>query len=60
MIGYVTLGSNDIDRAAKFYDQLLKQLGDGRFMESDAFIAWAVSPEQPALSVGKPGEGNAA
>jgi len=60
MIGYVTLGSNDIDRAAIFYDQLLKQLGAGRFMESDTFIAWAVSPDQPALSVVKPADGNTA
>jgi catechol 2,3-dioxygenase-like lactoylglutathione lyase family enzyme len=27
MIGYVTLGSNDIPRAAAFYDELLKLLG---------------------------------
>ena len=27
MIGYVTLGTNDIERAAKFYDALLAELG---------------------------------
>jgi catechol 2,3-dioxygenase-like lactoylglutathione lyase family enzyme len=60
MIGYVTFGSNDIPRAAKFYDALLAELGAKRFMESERFIAWAVSPDQPALSVIAPYDGNAA
>jgi catechol 2,3-dioxygenase-like lactoylglutathione lyase family enzyme len=60
MIGYVTLGSNDIPRAAAFYDELLKLLGAGRFMESETMIAWAVSPGQPALGVIKPFDGKPA
>ena len=60
MIGYVTLGTNDIDRAAEFYDALLQEIGAGRFMETDKFIAWAVAPDKPALSVTKPFDGNAA
>ncbi len=51
MIGYVTLGTNDIERAGKFYDTLLGEIGAKRFMEMDGFIAWAVSPSQPGLSV---------
>jgi catechol 2,3-dioxygenase-like lactoylglutathione lyase family enzyme len=31
MIGYVTLGSNDVQRAAAFYDELLALIGAGRF-----------------------------
>lgn len=54
MIGYVTLGTNDIQRAAKFYDALLGTLGAKRGMESDSFIAWGVSPTTPMLSVIKP------
>jgi len=46
MIGYVTLGTNDLPRAAKFYDALSKELGIGRMMENERFIAW-----------GKPGGG---
>ena len=38
MIGYVTLGTNDISRAAKFYDTLLGALGAKRFMEGERFI----------------------
>lgn len=57
MIGYVTLGTNDIDRAGAFYDALLGSIGAGRYMESDRFIAWAVSPTQPSLGVIKPFDG---
>ncbi len=60
MIGYVTLGTNDLERAAKFYDELLALLGAGRFMEEETFIAWATSPDAPAMSVTKPFDGNAA
>jgi hypothetical protein len=50
MIGYVTLGTNDIASAARFYDQLLAEIGAKRFMETETFIAWATSPQAPALS----------
>ena len=60
MIGYVTLGTNDLERAAPFYDELLQLVGAGRFMETETFIAWAVTPDSPALSVTKPYDGNAA
>ncbi len=60
MIGYVTLGSNDIPKAAKFYDALLGTIGAKRIMETDTFIAWATSMQSPGLSVTKPYDGNAA
>ena len=60
MIGYVTLGTNDIERAARFYDALLAEIGAGRYMESETFIAWAVAPDKPALGVIKPYDGKAA
>jgi len=60
MIGYVTLGTNDIARAAEFYDSFFQVIGASRFMETDQFIAWAVAPDKPALSVTKPFDGNAA
>ncbi len=60
MIGYVTLGSNDIPRAAGFYDELFGAIGAGRFMETDTFIAWATSPGAPAVSVIKPYDGKEA
>jgi catechol 2,3-dioxygenase-like lactoylglutathione lyase family enzyme len=60
MIGYVTLGTNDIARAAKFYDALLALVGAKRFMDNETFVAWASSPDRPGLSVTKPFDGNAA
>ena len=60
MIVYVTLGTNDLDRAAAFYDALLAEIGAGRFMESERLIAWAVGPGKPALGVCIPYDGNPA
>ena len=54
MVGYVTLGTNDMERAAKFYDQLLGELGGKRFLDTDRFIAWMASPTGGALSIAKP------
>lgn len=60
MIGYATLGTNDLPRATAFYDQLLGTLGAKRWMDYDTFVLWAVSPGKPALGVIKPYDGNAA
>ena len=60
MIGYVTLGSNDLPRAAKFYDELLAVIGAGRVFEGDKFVAWGTEPSAPALSVITPYDGNEA
>ena len=60
MIGYVTLGTNDLPRAAAFYDTLLAVIGAKRQMESDRFISWGVSPQQPSLGLIKPYDGQAA
>jgi hypothetical protein len=40
MIGYVTLGTNDLVRGATFYDAIARELGVGRMMETERFIAW--------------------
>lgn len=57
MIGYVTIGTNNIQEAGKFYDELLATAGASRAYDSEAFIAWASSPNSPALSVSKPFDG---
>lgn len=54
MIGYVTLGSNNVEKAAEFYDQLLAELGATRLMEEERFIAWGTSPAAPMLCIIKP------
>ena len=60
MIGYVTLGTNDLDRAARFYDALLAEIGAKRMMQTDRFVVWFVAPDKPALGVFKPFDGNPA
>lgn len=60
MIGYVTLGTNDLEKSTGFYDALLGTIGAGRFIEDERFIAWATSPGQPGLSVTKPFDGQEA
>jgi predicted lactoylglutathione lyase len=60
MVGYVTLGTNDIARAARFYDALLADLGAKRAMEMESFIAWATGPGAPMLGVIKPYDKKAA
>ena len=60
MIGYVTLGANNIENAAKFYDALLGEMGAKRMMESDGFVAWSTGPASPSISIIKPHDGNAA
>jgi predicted lactoylglutathione lyase len=54
MIGYVTLGTNDLPRAAKFYDALLGEIGAKRMMENEQFIAWGTQPNLPGLGVTQP------
>ena len=60
MIGYITLGTRNLERAVAFYDELLAELGAGRFMQSDRFVAWAVAPDKPAFSVCLPYDGKQA
>ena len=60
MIGYVTLGTNDLEKAAAFYDALLAELGAKRFMEMENFIAWSSDPNGCGLGLTKPNDGNSA
>lgn len=60
MIGYVTLGTNDLERGARFYDALAAEMGVGRMMEFDTFIAWG-APDGPAgIGLTKPFDGGTA
>ena len=60
MIGYVTLGSNDISRAGAFYDAVLGEIGAKRQMDSETMIAWSQTPGTPMLAVMKPYDGKSA
>ena len=60
MIGYVTLGTNDLPRAAAFYDALLAEIGAKRLWEFDRGIGWGVAQDKPSIGVMKPFDGKPA
>ncbi|SDD20947.1 VOC family protein [Aquimonas voraii] len=59
MIGYVTLGTNDLDRAAAYYDALLGSIGAKRGMQGPRFISWSTG-RGPSVGVIKPFDGQPA
>src|SRR6185436_19827431 len=60
MIGYVTLGTNDLERATSFYETLLGEIGAKRFMSGDSYVIWSCSPTTPGVGVIKPYDKNPA
>lgn len=64
MIGYATLGSNDMVKARAFYDALLGSMGARRIMEFGdeigGFTMWGASFDQPGLAVTRPYDKNMA
>lgn len=61
MIGYVTLGTNDIDKARGFYEALLAPLGAKILMQFDSgFTMYGTDMSKPALAVTPPHDGQPA
>ena len=60
MIGYVTVGTNDLPRAARFYDALAAELGTGRMMDFETFIAWGTPGGAAGIAATKPFDGQPA
>ena len=55
MIGYVTLGTNDLDKARAFYSALLADIGAKELMRMDSgFTMYGADFTKPALAVTKP------
>ncbi len=60
MIGYLTLGTNDLPRAARFYDELLALLGATRGMETERYVGWTTGDAATMLLLIKPFDGGMA
>ena len=60
MISYVTLGTNDLERASAFYDALLGELGAGRAMQTERMVIWSNRQGAPMLAVCTPFDGESA
>jgi len=54
MIGYVTIGTNDLGRAVPFYDAVLSELGASQLYATDRMAAWGTSKDGPVLMVTMP------
>ena len=57
MIGYVTLGTRDIKKAAAFYDKIAAEMGLGRFLESDTFVSWGSEQSGAGRGITAPFDG---
>lgn len=60
MIGYVTLGTNDLTTSAGFYDAIAAELGVGRMMESERFIGWGEPGGKAGIGLTLPHDGHSA
>lgn len=60
MIGYITIGTNDLQRATVFYDDLLSGIGATRAFQTDELTAWGDGEGSTLLTVTKPFDKNEA
>ncbi len=60
MLAYLTLGTNDKDKAFSFYDAVLGEMGAKRFFANDRLQFYGVAPGQPMFAIGAPYDGAAA
>ena len=60
MIGYVTLGTNDLARGAAFYDALAAEMGTKRMYEWESAIAWGEAGGAAGIGLMKPYNGEPA
>jgi len=60
MIGYQTVGTNNLDKAVAFYDALLGEIGAKRAMDEKDFVLWSQAPGSPGFCVHVPANGKVA
>jgi catechol 2,3-dioxygenase-like lactoylglutathione lyase family enzyme len=60
MLSYVTIGTNDLERAGKFYDAVLAVLGGKRSQEGVRMIKWSGKPGTGSVAVIVPFDKNPA
>lgn len=54
MIGYVTIGSKDLEKACAFYDALLGEVGAKQLFGMDRIKFYGTGPGAPMLAVCEP------
>ncbi|MFC1749541.1 VOC family protein [Pseudomonadota bacterium] len=58
MIGYITLGTNDMEKSVGFYDGLFEIIGAKKAYNFERFVGWTVGEAQQMFAVVKPFDGN--
>ena len=54
MIGYVTVGTNDLERSKQFYDNLFEELGVRSFFANERIVFWTVKDGASSFAIAKP------
>ncbi|MDB4032328.1 VOC family protein [Porticoccaceae bacterium] len=54
MIGYITLGSNNIARISKFYDEIFSELGFSRIYDYESIVAWGENEDSQFFAITTP------
>ena len=60
MLGYATMGTNDLERSAKFYDAIAEIAGAQRMFETDRVVTWGTPGKNAMIGVIKPLDGQPA
>lgn len=56
MIGYLTIGSNDLDASGLFYDDLLTSFSASRAYTLETMIAYSFGEQRPMLVFARPSD----
>ena len=54
MLGHCTLGTNDLNASAEFYDPIAQILGHGRVMETERAVMWGTPGKGAMFCIIKP------
>ena len=60
MIGYTTIGTNDLEKATAFYDALFADLGVKKITPNERLVLWSSKAGAAMIGVIKPFDGQAA
>lgn len=60
MLGYATLGTNDLEKSGLFYDKLFASLGGKRVLEVPRGVFWGTDLTKPFFGVMTPIDGKKA
>ena len=60
MLAYVTIGTNDKEKAVAFYTELLGELGAKQLFNNERLVFFGTDMATPMIAVGTPFDGEAA